>query len=424
MKNSNEGRFGVCALLATLALSACSSNKASEQGTSPATAADFNPPAAAAGFTRLTAPTIENIAPGDDIMYCQYVHDGFDRDMDILKVDGYQSKFGHHVVAFATTVKAPLGTSRLCQGDDNLATTFLGAIGGETGAGNVLPDGVAFRLAKGNAIMLNTHFLNTGEKTIDGSAVLDIKFAEVDPNRQVAGFFINIDMGFTLPPNATTQADTECTFGRDIQFFSFANHMHDYGKDALTDVTRTTGAVETIRDDPAWSYEMQFNANYTKWNLDSPYVIAKGDKLHTHCEWRNTSASDVTFPREMCIGVGFYLADGGPAPTCFNGMWLEGAIGGGDAGRPTLSGPPCAAAGDSGNDQGVGRYCTNQGHECTGGATICLADYTKGDFGDFCTKLCNADADCGAGATCGGSGSGPKICVPSGCSVTADAGAP
>jgi hypothetical protein len=288
----------------------------------------------------------------------------------------------------------------------------------------VLPEGVAFRLAKGNAIMLNTHFLNTGQKTIDGNAVLDIEFAEVDPNRQVAGFFVNIDMGFSLPPNAMSHADTECTFGRDVEFFSFANHMHDYGKDALTELTRSAGSVETVRNDPTWSYEMQFNAQYSKWSVDSPLVIAKGDKLHTHCEWFNKSTSDVTFPREMCIGVGFFLSDGGPAPTCFNGMWLEGTPGSGDGGRPTLGGPPCAAAGDPGNDQGVGKYCTNQGHECSGAATICLADYTKGGFGDFCSKLCSADVDCGAGAACKGSGSQPKICVPSACALGTDAGTP
>jgi hypothetical protein len=407
--------------LALLVLSACTSSAEPEAGKPAASETGF--PAAAEGFTRLTAPEIADIAPGDDIMYCQYVHSGFDRDMDILKVGGYQSAYGHHVVAFATTVKAPLGTSRLCEGDDNLATTFLGAIGGESGAGNVLPEGVAFRLAKGNAIMLNTHFLNTGTKTISGDSVLDIQFAEVDPARQVAGFFVNIQMGFTLPPNDKSTADSECTFGRDVQFFSFANHMHDYGTSASTKLTRVAGAVDVIRDDPKWSYEMQFNADYTTWGLESPLVIAKGDKLHTHCEWFNSSSSDVTFPREMCIGVGFYLADEGPAPTCFNGMWIEGGLGG-DAGRQTIAGPPCAAPGDPGNDQGVGKHCTSQGKQCSGGASICLADYTTGEFGNFCTKLCSKDADCGSDATCQGADGSPKICVPSKCVMGGDAGTP
>ena len=71
------------------------------------------------------------------------------------------------------------------------------------------------------------------------------------------------------------------------------------------------------------------------------------------------------------------------------------------------------------------RNRTAGGGECTGsGATICIADYPSGDFGNFCTKLCMTDADCGVGAVCSGSGS-TAACFPEGCTPTlgADAGA-
>jgi hypothetical protein len=106
--------------------------------------------------------------------------------MDILSVGGYQSKMGHHIVAFASTADVPVGTSRLCQGEDNFSGAFLGGVGGEAGTGNVLPEGVAFRLPKGSGIMLNTHFLNTWETTMDGHGVIDIEFSEVDPSRRIA----------------------------------------------------------------------------------------------------------------------------------------------------------------------------------------------------------------------------------------------
>src|SRR5262245_26273076 len=70
--------------LAMLVLSACTSSAEPEAG-KPA-AAENGFPAVAEGFTRLSAPQIKDIAPGDDVMYCQYVHSGFDRDMDVLKV--------------------------------------------------------------------------------------------------------------------------------------------------------------------------------------------------------------------------------------------------------------------------------------------------------------------------------------------------
>lgn len=404
--------------LAAAASTACGSDKSGSSG--------FPPPAE--GFTRLTAPVIANIGPGDDVMYCQYVLAPTDRDLDILSVGGYQSAYGHHIVAFSSTATdVPLGTSRLCQGEDNTALgAFLGGVGGESGTGkNVLPPGVAFRLPKGSGIMLNTHFLNTSTKTIQGEGVLDVQFAEVDPSRKIAGFFTNVDIGFDLPPNQKSIVDNSCTAARDLDFFAFANHMHDYGTSTYTDVTHVGGAVDMLHADSTWSYEMQFNAVYTKWDIATPYHLAKGDVLHTHCEWSNTSSADLQFPREMCIGVGFFLSDGSPAPMCFNGIWLEGGAKAGGDGGTFIPGPPCAQTDAPGNEIGVGKYCTKGGGQCPTSASICLADYTTGEFGDFCTKICNVDTDCGSGATCrGASTSSIKTCIPTSCLVgsTTDAG--
>lgn len=413
----------VALLLCVAAASTACGGTNTKGGSAPA---GFNPPPPPAGFTRIQSPVIEGIEPGDDIMYCQYVLAPTDRDIDILSVGGYQSAFGHHIVAFASSVQdVPLGTSRNCEGPDNTQVgAFLGAIGGEGGTGNVLPKGVAFRLPKGSGIMLNTHFLNTGTETIKGEGVLDIEFVEVDPTRLVAGFFVNVSLGFKLPPSVTTVVDNTCTVGRDLDFFAFANHMHDFGTSTYSDVTKAGGNVELLRDDPKWTYEMQFNVEYTKWDVSSPYRLAKGDKLHTHCEWLNTSSADVEFPREMCIGTGFFLSDGSPAPLCYNGAWIEGGMGGGGDGGTFIAGPPCAATGAPGNETGVGKYCTAGGNQCSADASICLADYTTGEFGNFCTKMCSADADCGTGAACiGASGGSIKTCIPTACSIgAADAG--
>lgn len=41
------------------------------------------------------AQTIPNITPGSDVTYCQYVAHGFDHDVDVLHLSGYQSEWGH-----------------------------------------------------------------------------------------------------------------------------------------------------------------------------------------------------------------------------------------------------------------------------------------------------------------------------------------
>ena len=314
--------------LAVLALVGCSSAPADQLIQPPGgsgTSGGFDPPPPAAGYTRITSPLVKGIRPGDDLTVCQYVQAPLDRDIDILDSSGYQSAYGHHAVAFASTAAVPVGTSGPCGDQDSLSGSFLGGVGGEGGGGVELPPGVAFRLAKGNSIMLNVHFLNTGSQVVDGRSVVDFKFAEVDPNRKVASLFANGNFNFKLGPNAKAEATAECPIGREIDFILFTNHMHDYGTRATTRLERS-GAVsaELVHEDPVWTYEMQFKANYTKWSADKPLHLVPGDKLVTECAWTNTTPEAVAYPREMCFGIGYFLTDGnGPTPGCFNGKWFE-----------------------------------------------------------------------------------------------------
>src|SRR6266851_4534113 len=56
----------------------------------------------------------------------------------------------------------------------------------------------------------------------------------------------------------------------------------------------------------------------------------------------------------------------------------------------------CGAPGDTGNNQGVGKYCTQGGGQCLGTSSpICSADIQAGP--GICSKSCNTDADCGTG---------------------------
>src|SRR5260221_6513717 len=202
--------------------------------------------------------------------------------------------------------------------------TFLGGVVGEAGGSAALPEGVAFRLTQGSGIMLNIHFLNTGEETIDGDAVLDFKFADVDPTRKIAAMFLNLNFGFTVAPENHTDSTIECVAKSDVKLIKMANHMHDFGVSASTEVTRADGTVVSLHDDPQWTFDMQFNPTYSAWPVAAPFVLGAGDTIRTRCSWENTTSNTVGFPREMCIGVGFALVDGAnpTTPVCMNGMWL------------------------------------------------------------------------------------------------------
>lgn len=284
----------------------------------------FDPPPVSAGYTRIVAPDV-NVDPGADTMVCQYVQAPLDHDVDILDVQGFQSAFGHHAVAYASTSNSPVGSSGPCTDEETVQQgSFLGSVGGEGTGGVKLPDGVAFRLPKGSSILLNVHFLNTSAMSAVGHSILDFKFAEVSPARKIASLFANGNLGFTIPANSTGHASADCTLPRDIEFILFSNHMHDHGTSALTHIARGHGgSVEGVHVDPSWTYEMQFKAEFAQWPLDRPLRIAAGDILHTECNWANATAEAIAFPREMCIGFGYFLSDGRSSPVCMDGHWIE-----------------------------------------------------------------------------------------------------
>ncbi|HEX4338792.1 MAG TPA: hypothetical protein VH062_22960 [Polyangiaceae bacterium] len=307
----------------------------------------FNPPPVADGYQRLTATTIPTINPGDDVTYCQYVMAPVDSDMDVIDIGGFQSKFGHHAVAFSYTGDGTqeLGKSTPCMGSEfssgagtsadsmmggaDLTSmgSFLGGVGGGSSDNNTgkLPDGVVFRLKKGDGIMLNAHYINTGTEVISGDAVIDVKLADADPTRLVASLFLNLNIGFNLPPQASTSSSSQCVAGDDVKILMMTNHMHEFGTSATTEVTRANGDNVMLHADPTWTYDMQFNPVYSRWTVAAPFVLNKGDTIKTTCTWDNTKPDSMVFPREMCIGVGFALTTGDSThvPACAAGTWLS-----------------------------------------------------------------------------------------------------
>jgi hypothetical protein len=245
---------------------------------------------------------------------------------------------------------------------------------------------------------------------VDVQAMMVTQPGSESPDRIAAGTLTVLDLLFEVPAGTQSETTTQCVFDKDYRMMMHIGHEHEWGTHVRADVTRVTGETELLFDRPFSPHDV-FEPPVDAYPIEDPLLIAAGDTLQLNCAWDNTTGEALAFPREMCVFFGYTLEAGDAR--CINGTWI-GAGGGGT----TLQGPPCALEGAVGNENGVGKYCTAAGGECaTGGASICLADYTTGEFGNFCTKLCADDADCGSGAMCTGSDpqAATKACIPSEC---------
>jgi hypothetical protein len=306
------------AWLALALLVGCGTDSGSQQWV-----ANFNPPPAMAGYTRFVTPTIKDIEPGANVEWCQWVADPAEAARDVLAMVGYQSAAGHHATLYATTAtNFKVGESHECTTEDMLHISFLGAVGGEGLGGNAaaLPAGLNFRLPPGQALMINTHWLNALDQAVDGQAVIDIKFGDPSPDHTIADLFANNGDTFEIPAAQPSSFDVNCVVQQDMNIAMIGDHMHNDGKSAYTEVIHADGSKDMLVADPQWVAEQQFNPKYVKFTVDAPSVVKKGETLHTHCEWQNSKSQAEVFPDEMCVGFAFYFPGHGQI-TCEDGSW-------------------------------------------------------------------------------------------------------
>jgi hypothetical protein len=280
--------------------------------------ADLGLAPVAAGFVRYETQPV-SVRAEQDIMVSEWVAPPLESDMDVLAVTGLQTKGGHHALLYATTDVQRVGTSRPWQDADQLAARTVGGIGGEGNDAIELPAGVVFRIPKGSALLIQSHYLNASAATIEGRSVLDVKLGPADPNAQVASLLASTTTRISIAPGATTTTDVSCVVQKDFRVLMYANHMHNWGVSASTELVSADGTSTPLKVDPVWNPAWAFHPNYTRFTLRAPALIPAGSTIHTQCTWSNTGSKALTFPDEMCVFAGFYLGSADAA--CVEGNW-------------------------------------------------------------------------------------------------------
>jgi hypothetical protein len=263
-----------------------------------------------------------------------------------------------------------------------------------------MPEGVALKLPKGSALLLNLHLFNVSSAPLSGTSGIEI--VRADPSEVVQEAEIVLAgkaVGLVVPPGASTQTGA-CAMSHDVTLFAVFPHMHQLGAH-LKAVAHSGGAATVLVDAP-YSFDTQLY-----YPVAPELPMKAGDSVDVECSYENPGAADVLFGDssldEMCfVGLYRYPRAQNSGITCIDG----GTV---------INAPPCAAPGALGNEQGVGRECSQGGGECSGNASLCLLDYTEGEFGNFCTRTCTDDTVCGSGTICIGETENAKICMPTEC---------
>lgn len=272
-----------------------------------------------AGYERFVTEPV-TVPPGGSGQWLQWVRAPFDHDVNIVDVIGKQGPGGHHAIFYATTDVQAVGFAREWRNTDQIASRFLGGVAGEGGTPVKLPEGAVFRLHAGEALTVQTHYLNTTSQLISGTSELDAKFADPEPTDRVASILGSLNSSFEIPPKDTLKAEARCTLPQDASILMFVNHMHQWGK-TVTTTLETPSGTTVLKDDPEWLPEWSSNPNFEFRTVNDPLVLTAGTTIVTQCEWFNDLADPITYPAEMCAFVSFYLGDHDSG--CLNGQSVD-----------------------------------------------------------------------------------------------------
>lgn len=304
--------------LLALVFVGCSSGPARNAALIPG----FDPPAPAQGQVQVISPIDKSIPAGMDITYCSYIANPFGREVDVVDAVGYQSRAGHHSILMAVSSDSDFkaGDTHICTDKDMNRARYIAGGGADVGGVLKIPDGIGFRVSANGTMMIQSHWINTTTQALDGQSAFNVTVKDPSPDRKLAQLFATVTTAIDVTPHSTAHAVAECTFPRDMQFFTLFGHEHEFGSRVV--IERVRGTTTEMLYDQMWSPELTNNPPQKTFTTAAPLTFLKGDKLRVSCDWNNMTDQEIVFPREMCVAVGMQF----PATTdvqCVDGSWTE-----------------------------------------------------------------------------------------------------
>ena len=251
------------------------------------------------------------VAQGD-AFECFYTDVVTDRELAVRGAAGEQLSGGHHVTIYYTELtKDP--QHHPCIDAEMADWRMIGGGGDEAEAAISklrLPEGLAIRVPAGSQIVLQSHYINLGERfTANDSASLEL--IPTGSVRDYVNQFVFNDVGFAVPPHEELESVSTCTVPTDVDVIRLLGHMHEWG--TYYKLERLDGddqPVETVIE-KQWEPVFASDPEILTFEPDAPKHIAAGTRLRQTCRWFNDTEDPILFPREMCLAYGLYFPDDG-----------------------------------------------------------------------------------------------------------------
>ena len=363
-------------------------------------------PAPDAGeYLRLYTPPL-TLPAGSEVVMCSYVAHA-EEAIRLKAARGKQMSGGHHAAVFVGLMAPSVEGPRPCGEIEMGSLRFVAGAGGAGGQDTEMPAGAALTIAKGQRIVIQSHYINLSPEPRVVMDAVDLELTSLEESPIDVDAFAVVDSDLAIPPGVEGyEREKTCEIDAPMELHMMLGHTHDYGvrfdlevlREGLPELLYHATHGPTLRDTPDITM------------FDEPLRLEAGDVLRMTCGWTNTTDATLGWPEEMCVGL-MYYSPGRGYLICDTEDTFPVVQ---DGGAPSdLEG--CVQPGEEGNALGVGRYCSVGGGECdeTPEPTLCLAEFNSD--APYCSViLCQDDSVCGEGASCVFEGAG-SACVPLAC---------
>jgi hypothetical protein len=280
---------------------------------------------------------------GKEREYCQLVL--LDRDINLNWSDGEFTVGSHHALIETTPYKdviptttvtgatiadaskphpcstptAVWQTSGVISRGRSVEAAKLGD--GPEGGGDkgILPADVAFKLKKGDVILINFHMINTTDQEIAACYKINLHGIAESKVAHEAGTLFFYNPFITVAGETTGSARMACPITKNISLRSAVSHMHSRGD----------GYVATLLDkspaDPTNAVVRELYSG-TEWDepiehiFKTPLALTAGQWIDYECHYTNPEARNVAqgfaSTDEMCMFIGTYWPKDAALETC------------------------------------------------------------------------------------------------------------
>jgi hypothetical protein len=207
----------------------------------------------------------------------------------------------HHTLLSVNEQPSGADGVAVCGSSANGHVTLLGSGVGENYSAGPLPDGVAYKVAKGSQLNLNLHLFNVSDKPLTGLSGTRVRTTTADRVEDFAETILAGPIQLSIPAGKSTTKG-QCTIKSNTTVVAVAPHMHQLGVHLKAVVNRAGGEPVMLIDE-AYDFEDQ------RQKATGQLALEMGDVVSVECTYQNDTGRTVAFGEssldEMCF-IGLY----------------------------------------------------------------------------------------------------------------------